>query len=86
MTTLGTTTFRRVKLLLKEILARFPPEIPRGFFTTTDRVQFSPEEDFFHEEDVVKDDDHVTFVWEGTHKRDDEDDDDQDEPITVLNP
>jgi len=62
------------------------PEIPRGFFTTTNRVQYSPEEDFFQEEDVVEDDDDVTFVWEGTHQRDDEEDDDEDEPITVLNP
>ena len=31
------------------------PEIPRGFFTTTNRVQYSPEEDFFQKEDVVED-------------------------------
>ena len=62
------------------------PEIPRGFFTTTNRVQYSPREDFSQEEDVVEGDDDVTFVWEGTHQRDDEDDDDEDEPITVLNP
>ena len=46
------------------------PEIPRGFFTTTNRVQYSLGEDFFQEEEVVED----------------EDDDDEDEPIRVLNP
>ena len=62
------------------------PEIPHGFFTMTNRVQYSPQEDFSQEEDVVEGDDDVTFVWEGTHQRDDEDDDDEDELITVLNP
>ena len=63
-------------------------EIPRGYFNTTSRLPYSPEEDFVQEEEAVEDGDDVKFMWEGTHQRqqDDDDDDDDDEPITVLKP
>ncbi|KAE8805058.1 hypothetical protein D1007_18902 [Hordeum vulgare] len=60
------------------------PEILRGFFTTTNRVQHSPEEDLLQEEEADEDRDDVSIMWEGTHQHNDEDDDDEDEPITVL--
>ena len=82
----GNNNFQKSKASSERDTGWVTPEIPRGFFTTTNRVQYSPQEDFSQEEDVVEDDDDVTFVWEGTHQRDDEDDDDEDEPITVLNP
>ena len=72
----GNNNFHKSKASSESNTGRVTPEIPRGFFTTTNRVQYSPEEDFFQEEDVVEDDDDVRFIWEGTHQRDDEDDDD----------
>ncbi|KAE8813228.1 hypothetical protein D1007_09618 [Hordeum vulgare] len=62
------------------------PEMPRGFFMTTKRVDYSPDEDFFEEEEGDEDGDDVTIMWEGAHQHNDEDDDDDDEPITVLKP
>ncbi|KAE8821739.1 hypothetical protein D1007_00147 [Hordeum vulgare] len=81
----GTINFRKSQAFSERDTGWVTPEIPRGFFTTTNMVQYSPEEDFFHEEEVVKDGDDVTIMWEGTHQHNDEDEDDEDEPITVLN-
>ena len=67
--------FQKSKASSERDTGSITPEIPRGFFTTTNMVQYSPEEDFFQEEEVVEDDNDVTFVWEGTHRQEDEDDD-----------
>ena len=68
----GNNNFQKSKASSERETGWVTPEIPRGFFTTTNRVQYSPEEDFFQGEEVVEDDDDVTFIWEGTHRQEDE--------------
>src|SRR3954471_24185473 len=68
------------------------PEIPRGFFNTTNRTVYSTEEDvededengIEHSEQDEEDDD---LVYMGEHaQRDNDDDDNEEQPITVMQP
>src|ERR1041385_2793314 len=74
-----------------EMAAWITPEIPGGFFNTTNRTAFSAEEDV---EDKDKygvehsgQDEDDDLIYMGEHaQRDDDDDDDEEQLITVMQP
>ena len=45
----GNNNFQKSKASSERDTGWVTPEIPRGFFTTTNRVHYSPEEDFSRE-------------------------------------
>src|ERR1041385_7900301 len=75
-----------------EMAAKITPEIPRGFFNTTNRTAYSPEEDVEDEdEDGIEhsgqDEEDDELIYMGQHaQRDNDDDDDEEQLITVMQP
>ena len=75
-----------------EMAAWKTPDIPRGFFNTTNRTAYSAEEsvegedeDRIHHDKQDEEDDDLVYMGEHA-QRDNDDDDNEEQPITVMQP
>ena len=75
-----------------EMAAWKTPDIPRGFFNTTNRTVYSAEEsvegedeDRIHHDKQDEEDDDLVYMGEHA-QQDNDDDDDEEQPITVMQP